>query len=163
MDAKLQTGNPSKQGQEGAGKLHLLRGFVQWMDRNTATPIKTVTQAEQWVNHIAACGFDRFYTWTTRRPRRTEALQGGSVFFVGGERRAQALFRMPLVEIEENDNGFAICMRPKIIRVERRFVGRVRGWRYLTEESAPPDLPQHEYDGDIPEDLAQALDEFGVR
>ncbi|MCY4471126.1 MAG: DUF1489 family protein [Thiotrichales bacterium] len=134
-------------------QLHLLRGFVQWKDR-ADKPIKTVDGAEDWVNHIAELGFDRFYTWTTRRPRRGAELAGGSVFFVGGERRAQTLFRMPFVD------GYVICMRPELIRVERLFVGQVRGWRYL--EDAPPDLPKRDVDEDLPEDLAQALDELGV-
>lgn len=128
-------------------RLHLLRGFVQWTRRDSNGrngPIKTVDAAEEWVSHIASLGFDRFYTWTTRRPRRAAELEGGSVFFVGGERRAQALFRMPFVEVEEHDDGFAICMRPELIRVERHFVGRVRGWRYLDAASAPPDLPERE-------------------
>ena len=143
-------------------KLHLLRGFVSWEDR-AGQPIRTVDAAVEWVEYIASLGFDRFYTWTTRRPRRAAELEGGSVFFVGGERRAQALFRMPFVTVEdEGDGGFAIMMRPELIRVERRFVGRVRGWRYLAAEDAPPDLPQRDPAGDVPADLAEALDELGV-
>ena len=144
------------------GKLHLLRGFVQWQDR-AGKPIKTIDEAAEWVEHIASLGFDRFYTWTTRKPRRAPQLEGDSVYFVGGERRAQALFRMPFVTVEgEGDGKFAIMMRPKLIRVERRFVGRVRGWRYLAAEDAPPDLPQRDPAGDVPADLARALDEMGV-
>lgn len=143
-------------------RLHLLRGFVGWTNRHDGTPITTVTEAEDWVNYVASCGFDRFYTWTMRRPRRAEELESGSVFFVGGERRAQALFRMPLVEIEASDGGFAICMRPELIRVERRFVGRVRGWRYLDDANAPSDLPEREQADDLPADLARVLDELGV-
>ena len=134
-------------------RLHLLRGFVQWTDRRDDTPIKTVEAAEEWVNHIASLGFDRFYTWTTRRPRRDAELAGGSVFFVGGERRAQALFRMPFVEVEEYRGGWTICMRPELIRVERRFVGRVRGWRYLADADRPTDLPEHEPAGDLLDEL----------
>ena len=114
------------------------------------------------MSYIASCGFGRFYTWTTRRPRRAKEIEGGSVFFVGGERRAQALFRMPIVEIEASDGGFAICMRPELIRVERHFVGRVRGWRYLDDANAPPDLPERARADDLPADLARALDELGV-
>ena len=145
-----------------APRLHLLRGFVQWTNRHERKPIKTVAEAEEWVNYIASLGYDRFYTWTTRRPKRAAELAGGSVYFVGGERRAQALFRMPFVEVEESDDGWAICMRPELIRVERHFVGRVRGWRYLPAESAPPDLPRRDPAGDVPADLARALDELGV-
>ena len=144
-------------------RLHLLRGFVQWTNRATGKPIKSIDEAAEWVEHIESCGFDRFYTWTTRRPRRSAELEGGSVFFVAGERRAQALFRMPFMAVEdEGDGGFAIMMRPELIRVEPRFVGRVRGWRYLAAEDAPPDLPQRTRDEDLPEDLARALDELGV-
>ena len=146
-----------------APRLHLRRGFVQWQDSRTRLPIKTIDHAKIWVAYIASLGFDRFYTWTTRRPRRAADLAGGSVYFVGGERRAQALFRMPFVDVEdEEDGGFAICMRPELIRVERRFVGRVRGWRYLPAKDAPPDLPERIRDEDLPEDLARALDEMGV-
>lgn len=143
-------------------RLHLLRGFVQWTDRRTGEPIKTVDAAAEWVEHIATLGFDRFYTWSTRRPKRIDELAGGSVYFVGGERRAQALFRMPFTGIEEADGGVAICMRPELIRCEPWFVGRVRGWRYLDADKAPPDLPQRARDEDLPEDLAKALDELGV-
>ena len=136
--------------------LHLLRGFVQWTDRRDDTPIKTVAEAEDWVRYIAACGYDRFYTWSTRRPKRAKALEGGSVFFVGGERRAQTLFRMPLVEIEPDGDGVVICMRPELIRVERHFVGRVRGWRYLDGANTPPDQPERAGD-----DLLDALWETG--
>ena len=144
-------------------QLHLLRGFVQWTWRDTngrRVPIKTVDVAEEYVQHIASLGFDRFYTWTTRRPKRAAELAGGSVFFVGGERRAQTLFRMPFVDIHEEGDGYAICMRPELIRVERLFVGQVRGWRYLTDAS--PDLPKRDVDEDLPEDLAKAFDELGV-
>ena len=144
------------------GQLHLLRGFVQWTNRHEHKPIKTVAEAEEWVRQVADWGSDRLYTWTTRRPRRAAELAGGSVFFVGGERCAQALFRMPFVEIEEFRGGWCIVMRPELIRVERHFVGRVRGWRYLEASSAPPDLPRREPAGDVPADLARALDELGV-
>ena len=144
-------------------RLHLLRGFVQWMNRDTGKPIKTVDAAADWVESIAAMGFDRFYTWTTRRPTRAAELAGGSVFFVGGERRAQALFRMPFVGVDYvGREGVAICMRPELIRVEPWFVGRVRGWRYLDHHQAPPDLAPRPDAGDLPEDLALALDELGV-
>ena len=125
--------------------LHLLRGFVQWRNRDTGKDIKTIEDAEDWVKHIAELGFERFYTETTRRPVRADELKGGSVFFVGGPKRNQALFRMPFVEVEEygGEGGmYGICMRPELIRVRQDFVGKVRGWRYLEDKDAPPDLPK---------------------
>lgn len=142
--------------------LHLLRGFVQWDDRRTGEPIKTIDEAESWVRYIAECGFNRFYTETTRRVTRAAELEGGSVYFVGGPKRNQALFRMPFVEIEESGGGYAICMRPELIRVRQDFVGFVRGWRYLKDADAPPDLPRVAGDGGAPPEMARELRELGL-
>ena len=122
------------------GQLHLLRGFVQWSDRRTGEPITSIEAADSWVNYIASCGFDVFYTWTSRRITRADELKGGSVFFVGGPGRDMALFRMPCIGVEEDNPGWAICMKPRLIMVQPRVVGRVRGWRYLDAKSAPSDL-----------------------
>lgn len=141
--------------------LHLLRGFVQWY--RGAEPIKTVEAAEAYVREIAGEGWDRFYTWSRRCPTRAAELEGGSVYFVGGPKRNQALFRMPFVEVEESGGGFAICMRPELIRVRQDHVGKVRGWRYLQERDAPPDLPAVEVSGDeLPPELQAELREAGL-
>ena len=138
--------------------LHLLRGFVQWYDRLAGRgEIKTVEEAEAWVNHIADMGFDRFYTWTTRRVTRAAELKGGSVYFV---RQGRTLFRMPFVRVEDDGDGFAICMRPELIRVEEKRVGMVRGWRYLLGQDAPPDIRPAE-DGQAAE-LPSELRELGL-
>jgi len=143
--------------------LHLLRGFVQWDDRRAGGgPIKTIDEAEAWVRHIAELGFDRFYTETTRHVTRAAELQGGSVYFVGGPKRNQALFRMPFVEIEGEAGDWAICMRPELIRVRQDFVGKVRGWRYLKHADAPPDLPRVAGAGDAPPEMAAELKELGL-
>lgn len=145
-----------------SGPLHLLRGFVQWADRRTGEPIKTVDDAESWVRHIAELGFDRFVTETTRRVTRAAELEGGSVFFVGGPKRNQALFRMPFMEIEGEAGDWAIFMRPELIRVRQDFVGRVRGWRYLEHKDAPPDLSSIAGADDAPPEMARELKELGL-
>ena len=150
--------------------LHLLRGFVQWNDRRPGCgPIKTIDEAEGWVRYIAGCGFYRFYTETARCPMRLLELEdGGSVYFVGGERRSQALFRMPIVEIEVYDDAaYGIAMRPELIRVRQDFVGRVRGWRYLKDSDAPPDLPRrfstdNEHGDELPPELEADLKREGL-
>ena len=148
--------------------LHLLRGFVQWRDRRTGKDIKTIVDAEAWVKHVAELGFDSFYTETTRRPVRADELEGGSVYFVGGPKRNQALFRMPFKELEDYGDGtlYGIAMRPELIRVRQDFVGRVRGWRYLRDADAPPDLPSQlstdNEQGDMPEEMAAELKELGL-
>ena len=139
--------------------LHLLRGFVQWNDRRTGKDIKTVDDADAWVRHIADMGFDHFYTWTTRRPARAAELEGGSVYFVKG---GFTLFRMPFVEICDDDDGYSISMRPELFRVERHRVGFLRGWRYLEDRSAPADLPERPAPGEMPEEMASELKELGL-
>lgn len=116
------------------GPLHLLRPFTQWRIKP-----HTVDRAERYVRVIRQQGHDRFFTLTSRRPtRRDELLDGGSVYFVGNRR---TLFRMPLLGIDRDERGYWIRMRPELIRVERKLVGRVRGWRYLEAADAPADLP----------------------
>ena len=143
--------------------LNLLRGFVQWRAYGTEREIKTLADAEHHVRHIAEQGFEQFYTWSRRRVTRAAELAGGSVYFVGGPKRNQALFRMPFVEVEEHGGGYAICMRPEIIRVRQDFVGKVRGWRYLKAEDAPPDLPAVEIaDVDMPPEMVADLKREGL-
>ena len=139
--------------------LHLLRGFVQWEDRRTGQPIKTVDEAESWVRHIAEAGFERFYTWSSRTPRRAEEMEGGSVYFVA---KSHTLFRMPFVEVEADGDGCAICMRPELIRVLPHRVGWVRGWRYLQDADAPADAPRLDLDSDPPPGMARDLKELGL-
>ena len=141
-----------------SGPLHLLRGFVQWEDRRTGEPIKTIDEAESWVRYIAEQGFERFITWSSRTPRRADEMEGGSVYFVAKRR---TLFRMPFVEVEPDGDGCAICMRPELIRCEQHAVGFVRGWRYLKDADAPPDLARPAA-GDPPPEMARELKEMGL-
>ncbi|MDE0718103.1 MAG: DUF1489 family protein [Rhodospirillaceae bacterium] len=145
-----------------APPLHLLRGFVQWHDRRPGGgEMKTVDEAEGWVRYIAGQGFDEFSTWTTRRVTRAAELEGGSVFFV---RSGVVLFRMPFLRVEAiaGDSEWAVVMRPALIRVEQRRVGMVRGWRYLKDADAPPDLPAAAEAGDAPPEMAAELRELGL-
>ena len=139
--------------------LHLLRGFVQWYDRRGGRgEIKTVDEAEAWVRHIADLGFERFYTWTSRRPQRGVELEGGSAYFV---RSGRTLFRMPFLAIEHEGEGVNIVMRPELIRVEKKRVGMARGWRYLADADAPPDLAPAP-DAELPPHLQSELKELGL-
>ena len=65
--------------------------------------------------------------------------------------------------IEADGDGCAICMRPELVRVEHRRVGFVRGWRYLRDEDAPPDLVGAPAAGDEPPpEMAAELRELGL-
>lgn len=142
-----------------SGRLHLLRGFVQWTDRRTGRPIRTIDEAEAWVRYIADQGFEHFFTWSSRMPRREAEMAGGSVYFVAKRR---ALFRLPFLHVDPDESGCAIVMRPELIRVEQRAVGFVRGWRYLAAADAPPDLsaPRAHGNGAAPPAMARELREM---
>ena len=142
-----------------SGPLHLLRGFVEWRDVCTGRPIKTIDEAEDWVRYIARQGSDYFFTWSSRTPRRADEMKGGSVYFVAKRR---ALFRLPFTEIDPDEQGCAIVMRPHLIRVEQRAVGFVRGWRYLADADAPPDLPAPAGASAAPPAMARELRELGL-
>ena len=138
--------------------LHLLRPFALWQWRGQR--ITTIDQAEEYVEYIAAQGFDELYTGTARAPRRAGEMKDGSLYFV---KSRIALFRMPFKRVEfarETARRFQgkvlVIMEPRLIRVEQRRVGFVRGWRYLNDEDAPPDLPPKSR-GDLPADLPPDL------
>ena len=126
-----------------AGTLHLLRPFTGWWFQfgvRAGQRVATVDDAEQWVTTIRARGHDRFYTTTARRPTRMLSIprtQWGSVYFCRG---GTTLFRMPIGELIEGDMDTDIVVRPEMHRCERKHVGMVRGWRYLNDEDAPPDM-----------------------
>ena len=139
--------------------LHLLRPFTGWF--RGAAPISTVAQAEEYVRELAEEGWDRFYTWSSRWPKRSAELKGGSVYFVS---RKVTLFRMPFREVEDSGGGAAICMRPELVRVQGKRVGLVRGWRYLADVDAPHDLPAASAAAmdELPDRLRRELEELGL-
>ncbi len=136
-----------------ASRLHLLRPFTEWRTGGS------VSAAEQW---IASLPDDAtFATWTARCPARLPELAGGSVYFV---RARHAVFRMPFLRVAPSSRKFAIVMTPRLIRVERRRVGFVRGWRYLNDADAPADLAPREDigAGDMPPGMFSELREAGL-
>ena len=99
--------------------------------------------AEIWRERGALAGF-----WTSRRPRRTVELEGGSVYFAV---KGETVFRLPFVRIERVRDfapqaherwldAWAIVCRPETTLVDAKRIYRLRGWRYLAPEDAPPDI-----------------------
>ena len=134
-------------------QLHLLRPFTQWASG------ASIDDAVEWVGWMPEDA--EFATWTSRCPARLEALDGGSVYFV---RARHALFRMPFLRVEPAGRQFAILMATRLIRVERKRVGFVRGWRYLDDADAPADLAPREDGGaeHLPPELHAGLKEAGL-
>ena len=98
--------------------------------------------------------------------REAEVLAGGSLYWVI---KGVILCRQKILRLDEviGADGIARCgivMDPEVVRTEAAARRPFQGWRYLDAKDAPPDLPQGRAGDDrLPEDLALALAEIGLR
>ena len=144
--------------------LHLLRPFARW--RRHGVAIRSVDAAEAYVRDVAA-EHAEFCTAVGRAPRRRAELEGGSMYFVG---HGVTLFRMPYLGIEDDrvraewfDGRYLVLLRPELVRVRPHRIGFLRGWRYLRDADAPPDLPATSRgNGGLPDALRNELEELGL-
>jgi len=79
------------------------------------------------------------------------------------------LCRQPIERLDEviGQDGIrrcAITSTPGLIRVEATPKRAFQGWRYLSVEDAPKDLPENRQDEEsLPPELSKALAAIGVR
>ncbi len=98
--------------------------------------------------------------------REAEILAGGSLYWVI---KGVILCRQRIIRLDEVDRGdgigrCGIVMDRKIIRTEAAMRRPFQGWRYLDPKDAPRDLPKgRAKDSALPEDMALALAEIGLR
>lgn len=98
--------------------------------------------------------------------REAEVLAGGSLYWVI---KGVILCRQRIVRLDEvtGADGILRCgiiMDPEVVRTEAAARRPFQGWRYLDPADAPRDLPKgREGDSTLPEDLALALSEIGLR
>jgi hypothetical protein len=108
----------------------------------------------------------RYGFFTRNMPKRIkELLDGGSIYWVvkGQIRVRQRLKRFhPMVD--EEGRGYVIVeYAPKIFPTLPRRQRPFQGWRYLTQEAAPRDLPVGaKGDDELPERMAEELRELGL-
>lgn len=97
--------------------------------------------------------------------RRTELLQGGSVFWII---KRQIVARAKLVDIRkvESPDGrkaCQMCIEPKVIHTVPQPKNGFQGWRYLPPENAPADLITGDSDaGHGSPELAAELQTLGL-
>ncbi len=134
-------------------QLHLLRPFSGWADRSAEArrlhgaagrPIRTTLEALRYVDGLAERGITQIYTPTRRFPRRRAELMGGSMIFC---RRGSTLFRMPIAGIRSQYGDCRIYLEARVIPVELRQVGFLRGWRYADDVDVPADVDPREIVG----------------
>ena len=123
---------------------------------------------QDWQNTRRAQTDDGLPRHVTRMwPKRgEEILNGGSIFWVI---KGVILCRQPILRLDEymSADGIrrcAIVCQTGLIRVEATPKRAFQGWRYLSVEDAPRDLPDGRQDEEaLPPELSKALAAIGVR
>src|SRR5439155_21769708 len=97
--------------------------------------------------------------------RDEELLAGGSLYWVI---RGEIAAREKIIALEpfRDKDGIGRCrlvMQPKVIAVSPRPMRPFQGWRYLTDDAAPPDLGKAAEKGvaAMPEPLRRELRDLG--
>lgn len=121
-----------------------------------------------WQGSAQAKGPDGLPRHVTRMwpKREAELLNGGSLFWVfkGLVLCHQRVVRLDPVTGADGINRCAIVLDPEVIRTRPLPRRPFQGWRYLSVEDAPEDLPAGRASEEVlPPQLAAALAEIGVR
>jgi hypothetical protein len=104
---------------------------------------------------------------TRMTPKRgDELIAGGSLYWVI---RGEIAAREKIIAIEpfRDRDGIGRCrlvMQPKVIAVSPRPMRAFQGWRYFTEDAAPPDLGKAAAAGvaAMPEPMRRELRDLGL-
>ena len=98
--------------------------------------------------------------------REAELLDGGSIYWVfkGVMQARQRVLDLEEVLGEDGIRRCALILEPGLVRVAAVPRRPFQGWRYLAPEDSPRDLPKgRAADDALPEELARALAEIGLR
>ena len=120
-----------------------------------------------WHQSRPAQGKDGFPRHVTRMwpKREAEILNGGSIFWVikGSVQCRQRVLRLDEVIGDDGIRRCAIVLEPELHRTQSVLKRPFQGWRYLSADDAPPDLPKgRENEDTLPIELNRALAEIGV-
>jgi len=96
--------------------------------------------------------------------RKDEIIPGGSLYWVI---RGLILCRQPIADLQEvmGADGIRRCrilFEPQIIEVRPTPRRAFQGWRYLTAEDSPVDLPRGEKGSDVSDKMRRELVELGL-
>lgn len=130
----------------------------------------SIRDLEEWIeeNRTLHRRLGRPYeqTHTTRMvPKRTDALAGGSLYWVV---KGQVACRQPLLAVRPftDAGGVGRChlvLQPAVIPVQPRPCRPFQGWRYLEDKDAPADLGSGRGGlAEMPEGLRRELADLGL-
>lgn len=144
-----------------AGRVHLLKLCVG------ATSLDDLILWQQRYSNYwpKGCAVHTTKMWPKREQ---ELLNGGSLYWVikGMILCHQRVLRLEPVKGDDNQRRCAIILDAAIERTVPTPRRAFQGWRYLDHQSAPPDLhcdKNTKYEDALPDHLAQALSEMGLR
>ncbi|MBV1896964.1 MAG: DUF1489 domain-containing protein [Rhodobacteraceae bacterium] len=128
---------------------------------------ESVETQEAWQSQSQAQTADGLPRHITRMwPKRSEALlNGGSIYWVikGQIQSRQRILRLDEIIGQDGIRRCAIVLDPDLHRTQSALRRPFQGWRYLTVQDAPPDLPKGRSDDDaLPDALNRALAEIGI-
>jgi hypothetical protein len=128
---------------------------------------ESVETQQAWQSQSQAQTSDGLPRHITRMwPKRSEALlNGGSIYWVikGQIQSRQRILRLDEVIGQDGIRRCAIVLSPELHRTQSAQRRPFQGWRYLTEQDAPPDLPEGRGNDDVlPDELNRALAEIGI-
>jgi len=109
--------------------------------------------------------FDRIWHITRMNPKRgDEIVAGGSLYWVI---KGMIAVRQRITEIETftDDEGISRCkfiLDEQLVPVKPQPRRPFQGWRYLSAEDAPADLPKGSATQDMPEQMRNELAELGL-
>lgn len=121
---------------------------------------KSYEHLEGWYANSVA-GMGAIALTTRNRPTRHEECVGGSLFWIINH---AIVARSPIIGFEKTQDGrWDIMLEPVLIRVHQQAKRAHQGWRYLTDDKAPKDVPEGEDIGDaLPGKLAMKLGRLGL-
>lgn len=119
-----------------------------------------------WQASGGAKGSDGLPRHITRMsPKRSdEVLDGGSLYWVfkGQVLARQRILRLDQITGADGINRCAFVLDPEVQLTEPAPRRPFQGWRYLSEQDAPRDLPKmRKGDDELPPGMAEAMAEFG--
>ena len=125
-----------------------------------------VSSVEELAGWIARRGGQTASHTTRMRPKReAELLAGGSLYWVikGAIQARQEVLGLEEVSGPDGKPHCRLVLSRDLIRTHNAPRRPFQGWRYLSAEDAPADLPKTRASEEpLPQELAQALADIGL-
>lgn len=126
--------------------------------------VSDIQELEEWqTRRLRTAG--KIWHITRMLPRRAdEIVSGGSLYWVV---KGMVAVRQRIIEIEpiRDEDGISRCkfiFDKELVPVSPQPRRPFQGWRYLTGEDAPRDLPRGTMAHDMPEKMRNELAELGL-